>query len=130
MTSTGSTSLPRGSAAAIVLGLFVAVGVVVVFAGTLTRATEVEEEAARARAELALLQGRVDAGRAEIDFVETDRFVEQQARAAGFGARGERAFRLPDDAPPPPPVVMLGAGSGDAAAMSPLEAWMELLFGA
>jgi cell division protein FtsB len=130
MTSTDSPSLRRGSAAAIVLLLFVAVGIIVVFAGTLTRATEVEEEAARARAELALLEERVAAGRAEIEFVETDRFVEQQARAAGFGSRGETAFRLPDDAPPPPPVVMLGAVTDGTAATSPLEAWMELLFGA
>jgi cell division protein FtsB len=130
MTSTGPSALRRGSAAALVLGLFVAVGIIVVFAGTLTRATEVEEEAARARAELALLNERVEAGRAEIEFIETDRFVEQQARAAGFGTRGERAFRLPDDAPSPPPVAMLGADAEGVAASSPFEAWMELLFGA
>jgi hypothetical protein len=130
MTSTGPSSLRRGSAAAIVLGLFVAIGIIVVFAGTLTRATEIEAEAARARAELALLDQRVAAGRAELEFVETDRFVEQQARAAGYGTPDERAFGLPDDAPPAPPVVMLGATAEDAAALSPFDAWMELLFGA
>jgi len=130
MSSTAPSLLRRSSAAAIVLGLFVAAGIVVVFAGALTRATELEEEAARARAEIAALNGRVEAGKAEIDFIESDRFVEQQARAAGFGKQGEHAFRLPDDAPPPTPIGMLGAtGEGDAAA-SPLEAWMELLFDA
>lgn len=121
--------LERRGAAAIVFGLFVAGGVVFVFAGTLARATELEAQAAQARAEVAALEARAEVGRAEIEFMKGDAFIEQQARAAGYGQKGELRFRLPDDAPPPPPLVALGTRSDGTAAESPLEAWMELLFG-
>jgi hypothetical protein len=122
--------LERRGAAAIVLGSFVAGGVVFVFAGTLTRATELEAEAARVRAEVAVLGQREDAGLAELEFIETDRFVEQQARAAGYGRPGEQAFSLPEDAPPPPRVVPLGEAGSMALPSTPFDAWMGLLFGA
>ena len=130
MTASAPPTQRRRGAAAVVLGLFVAGGVVFVFAGTLTRATEIEAEAARARAEIAALQRRVEAGRAELEFIESDRFVEQQARAGGFGSPGERSFQLPEDAPSPPPVVLLGAAGGRDLPATPFDAWMELLFGA
>lgn len=122
--------LERRGAAAIVFGLFVAGGVVFVFAGTLARATELEAQAAQARAEVAALEARAEAGRAEIEFIESDAFIEQQARAAGYGLKGEQRFRLPDDAPSAPPIVALGTMSAAASDASPFEAWMELLFGA
>jgi len=124
----GGLSERRG-AAAIVLGLFVAGGLVFVFAGTLARATELEEQAARARAEVAALEARVVAGRAEVEFLKSDPFLEQQARAVGFGTKAEQRFRLPDDAPSPPVVEALDSGGAEPAPGSPLEAWLELIFG-
>ncbi|HKZ91110.1 MAG TPA: septum formation initiator family protein [Candidatus Limnocylindrales bacterium] len=119
----------RRGAAAAVFGLFVAGGVVMLFAGTLARATELEQEAARARAEIAALEARLEAGRAEVEFLKNDAFVEQQARVAGFGSKPEQPFRLPADAPSPPPVVPLGTSASDAVVSSPFDAWMALLFG-
>ena len=87
--------LERRRAAAIVFALFVAGGIVFVFAGALTRATELEQEAARARAEVAALEERLAAGNAEVEFIRSDHFVEQQARVVGYGERGEQPFRLP-----------------------------------
>jgi hypothetical protein len=120
---------PRG-ATALVFGAFVATAVVVVFAGTLTRATELERQVALASAAVEELEGRLAAGDVELRFIESDEFVQQQARALGFGERGERAFRLPDDAPSPPPVPVLGEVAGPTLPTTPLDDWMELLFGA
>jgi cell division protein FtsB len=122
--------LERRGAAAVVFGLFVAGGIVFVFAGTLARATELEAQAAQARAEVAALAARAEAGRDEIEFMESDAFIEQGARAAGYGLKGEQRFRLPDDAPSAPPIATLGTVTGEAPDGSPFEAWMELLFGA
>ena len=68
-------------------------------------------------------------GRAEVEFMRSDPFVEQQARAAGLGSKAEQPFRLPDDAPSPPPLVALGAEAETPATGSPFDAWMMLLFG-
>lgn len=122
--------LERRGAAAIVFGLFVAGGIVFVFAGTLARATELEQDAARARAEVASLEERLAAGNAEVEFLRSDRFLEQQARVVGYGERGEQPFRLPEDAPSPEPIVPLGSRVDRSVASVPLEAWLELLFGA
>jgi cell division protein FtsB len=117
-------------AAAVVFALFVAGGLLLVFAGTITRSNDIEAEAARARAEVAALEARVAAGEAEIEFFASDAFVQQQARALGFGERGERRFALPADAPSPVPIVPIGSVDQDSASKAPFEAWMELLFGA
>jgi hypothetical protein len=128
MSANGGRLLERRGAAAIVFGSFVAIGIVLVFAGTLTRATELEAEAAQASADVADLRERLEAGNVELQFIETDSFREQQARAAGFGARDERYFRLPDDAPSPPPIVALGDRAAPTLPAAPFDAWMDLLF--
>lgn len=120
--------LERRGAAALLMGLFVAGALIFVFAGTLARATELEEEAAQARAGLQALQARVDEGLAELEFIETDAFVSQAARAVGYGEEGETFFRLPADAPPAEPIPALGRSGADSSAISPFEAWLELLF--
>jgi len=123
-------SAERRGAAAIVFGLFVAGGVVFIFAGTLARPTELEEQAARARAEVAALEARVEAGRAEVEFLKTESFMEQQARAVGYGTKAEQRFRLPADAPAPPAIAVLGSESAETVRQTPLQAWLDLLFGA
>lgn len=119
----------RRGAAAVVFILFIATGVILVFTGTLTRATDIEAEAERIRAEVALLQARVEAGGAEVSFLETEAFVQQVARSIGWGKRGETAFRLPAGAPSPPPIVPLGSETSGVVSVAPFDAWMELLFG-
>jgi len=128
MTTPKRGFLERRGAAALLLGLFVAGGLVFVFAGTLARATELEAEAAAARADVAVLRERVAAGLAEIEFIDTETFTTQAARSVGYGEQGEQQFRLPPDAPDPAAIPPLGSAPRDTAAASPLEAWLELLF--
>lgn len=120
----------RWGAAAIVFGLFVVGALIFVFAGTLTRAGELEREAEVKRAEVAALEARLAAGTAELEFIETDAFVRQQARANAYGRGDETPFSLPADAPTAPPLRPLGSVDRDALAATPLEAWLALLFGA
>jgi hypothetical protein len=120
----------RWGAAAVVFGLFVVGALIFVFAGTLTRAGELEREAEAARAEVAALEARLAAGQAELEFIKTDAFVRQQARAYAYGRRDETPFSLPADAPSPPPLRPLGSAGLETAAVTPLEAWLALLFGA
>jgi hypothetical protein len=117
-------------AAATVFALFVVVGLVVVFGGTLARSTDIEAEATRVRAEIEMLEALVQAGDAEIAFYQTDAFYRWQARAHGFGERGERLIRLPQNAPSPEPIVPLGGDVGQLRARTPMDAWLDLLFGA
>jgi len=67
-----------------------AAAIVFVFAGTLARATELEQEAARARAEVAALEERLAAGKAEVEFLRSDRFLEQQAAAPAAGGQRKK----------------------------------------
>ena len=68
----------------------------------------------------------------ELELVTEERWVLQQARAYQLGSRKERPFAiapgapaLPDDAPGSA-ARRLGA---DPVERSPLEAWLEVLFG-
>jgi hypothetical protein len=147
----GSTSLPRGwirlaamdalrrglaqrrSVMGLVMVAVVAVAVVLVFTGTLSRSTSVETSAEKMRAEVAALQARVDVGDAEVEFLETDAFVEQVARSVGLGERGEqgeRPFSLRPGSPSPPPITPLGSEPVGGTPVAPFDAWMDLLFGA
>ena len=111
------------------LGLFVAGGLVFVFAGTLSRATRSEAEAATARAGVAALEAQVEAGQAEIEFVESREFIDQFARSVDYGAAGETSFQLPEDAPSPPPIEPVGNRASSGRQPAPLEAWIDLLLG-
>ncbi len=128
------TSQQRGTfagrrAAAVVFGLFVVAGLVLVFGGTLARSTDIEAVAEQKRAEIAVLQARVAAGEAEIGFYDTDAFIRWQARVHGLGESGERLIERPANAASPEPIVPLGASGTDSGARAPFDAWLELLFG-
>ena len=128
------SSLHRGllqgrRAAALVFGLFVVTGLVLVFAGTSTRSTSIEAEAERLRAENALLQERVAEGDRELAIYQTEAGKLWQARVLGYGEEGEKRIVLPANAPSPEPIVPLGPGGTAEAPRAPLDAWMELLFG-
>jgi hypothetical protein len=87
----------------------VGVWLVIVFAGILSRAEELEATERTEQAEVAELQVHSDLADEEIEFVDSADFVQQAARGEGFGQEGERRFRLPDDAGPPPTIRPLGA---------------------
>ena len=116
-------------AAALVFGLFVAAGLVLVFAGTLTRSSDAEATAAQLRAEIAALEERVLEGDRELDFYETEAGMLWRARGLGLGEKGEERIVLPANAPSPEPIVPLGGGRTDAQLRAPFDAWLELLFG-
>lgn len=116
-------------AAVVVFALFVMAGLVLVFAGSLTRSTDLEAEAARMEAEIARLEEQVAAGEAELRFIQTDAFLRWQARAEGYGEAGETRFGLAPGAPSPQPIVPLGPSRSDETARAPFDAWMDLLFG-
>jgi len=108
-----------------------AVLIVVGFAGQAADAaratTRVVEELARNTA----VAGQTEALRQELQLVTQERWVLQQARAYRLGSRAERPFALApgatplaDDAPGSP-ARRLGAD----APRSPLEGWLEVLFG-
>jgi len=129
MTSLRQTSVHGRRALRLVVGLVIVIGLIVVFAGTLTRSTDIETRAERARAEIAALEDRAAAGRAEVAFFGSDHFIRQQARALGFGEKGEVPFALSEGAPSPEPIEPIGPREVGGPAKAPLEAWVELLFG-
>ncbi len=71
--------------------------------------------------------------RQELALVTQERWILQQARAYQLGTRKERPFVLAPDAPPLPADAPGSAATRLGAAPeppSPLEAWLEVLFGA
>ncbi len=116
---------------ATLLGVLLAVWIVVVFARQVSEAS-----AANSRAE-AMVSDNADrayqngALEAELQEIQRQPYVLQQARAFGLGGLREIPFSLAADAPslapdaPGSAAVRLGAPSS----MSPLEHWLTLLFG-
>jgi cell division protein FtsB len=115
---------------AVVGGLLLAGWLAFILVGALGQATEAERVAERLRAENAELERLVEAARAEVELIQTDLFLRLQARAYGLGEPGEQPFRLADGAPPPEPLPLLGEEDAPSSATTPLEAWLDLLFGA
>jgi cell division protein FtsB len=118
--------------AAWVLAAIVSIWIVVVFARQVGDAGAATGRADRLRAENAVLVSQVDALSKELDVVQRQAFIEQQARAYGLGGARERPFTLGPGASPLPAdapgsaSVRLGA---QTASISPLDAWLDLLFG-
>ncbi len=131
------TRAPRNSfrprrlhAILIAIGL-IAIWLAFVFAralGDLDQATARQQAIAQ---EAVALQARLDADHRELALVQTDAFQALQARAYGLGGPGELVFSLPQDAPSPAPITPLGGSPADASASgaTPLDAWLEILFG-
>jgi hypothetical protein len=110
----------------------VGVWLVFVFAralGDVDRATDKQQAI---NAESAALQARLDADHRELLLVQTDAFQQLQARAYGLGAPGEVVFSLPQDAPSAPPIVPLGGVQTQpttSESATPLDSWLNILFG-
>jgi len=115
----------------LLLAVVIVVGawLVLVFGRALGELNEATARAAAIRAETLAIEAELEAARREAELVQSDEFIAMQARAFGMGRPGERAFALEPDAPPPPPVVPLGIETRRQSNLSPLDAWLELLFG-
>jgi hypothetical protein len=111
-------------------GGLVATWIALVIAGAVGDSSAVNERAAALRSENADLQARLEMTRREVELVQSEPYVDLEARAFGMGRGNERAFSLQPGAPPPQRLRLLGEDADQAAANSPLDDWLELLFGA
>jgi hypothetical protein len=115
-----------------ILGTVLAIWIVVVFARQVGEASAATARAEQMAVDNVTLSGDVAAYERELELIQRQRFVEQQARAYGIGSRKEIAFTLSADAPPLPDdapgsaSVRLGA---ETARITPWERWLTLLFG-
>lgn len=127
-TSSRSGRISRRSAA-ISAGLLAVVWLVVVFGSALADVSAANQRVQQVRADNAALEERVARGRAEIDLIRTDDFLRLQARAFGMGQPGERTFALEAGTPQMEAIVPLGSTPDLPAPRSPLDEWLQLLFG-
>jgi cell division protein FtsB len=117
---------------AFLLGAIVAVWIVIVFARQVGEASTAAARAAQIEQQNDALAATVDGLHRELDSIQQQRFVLQQARASGLGSPDERPFRLAPGASPLPPnapgstAVRLGSVEHHE---TPLESWLSLLFG-
>jgi len=115
-----------------IIGALIAVWIVVVFARQVGDASAATARVEQMTADNAALATDVSAMAREVQIIQRQSFIEQQARAHGLGQPKEIAFTLAPDSPPladdapGSASVRLGAR---ASQMSPLERWLTLLFG-
>jgi cell division protein FtsB len=115
-----------------VLAAIVSVWIVFVFARQVADAGAAADRATQMRLQNVGLASQVDDLQKELDLVQRQAFIEQEARAYGLGARGERPFTL---APGADPLAADAPGSAEVrlgarpSRSSPLDSWLELLFG-
>jgi cell division protein FtsB len=117
---------------ALLLAALVAAWVIVLFARQVSEASEASTRADEMRVQNELLAANVTALEDELALIQRQAYIEQQAREYRLGAPRERPFILADDAPalasdaPGTAATRLGADLDDA---TPLESWLDLLFG-
>ncbi len=121
-----------GRRMAIGLGVLFAAWIVLMFARQVSEAS-----AATSRADVLVIanddqRARVAALSRELQQIQRQRYIDQQARAYGLGMTREIAFSLDPNAPPLPAdapgsaSVRLGTATDGG---TPLEHWLTLLFG-
>jgi hypothetical protein len=120
---------PGRSQLGLIVLIVVALWVLLGFARTLTQLNMATNRETAIGAESAQMSARLEAGRLELQLVQTDAFQGLQARSYGMGAAGERVFSLESDAPAPPVIVPLGSSLSDVQPQRPLDAWLRLLVG-
>ncbi len=113
----------------VVVAIVVALWFVIAFARTMTQLNDATTRTAAVRADTAALTQRLAAAQKEADLLQSDAYLRFAARSFGMGGPGERAFGLAPGAPPPAAIVPLGAAPTTPVAASPLENWLNLLFG-
>lgn len=114
-------------------GVLLAAWLAVSFARQVGEASAATDRAEELRAANATLRAEIARLEADLVRVQDRRYILNQGRGVGLGARGEVAFALAGDPPPPLPVgapgsaaARLGSATTDA---TPLEAWLAVLFG-
>jgi hypothetical protein len=131
LSSLGVAGLTRRRLAGII-GAALAVWIVVVFARQVGEASAASARVEQMAVDNATMSNDVEALARELDLIQRQQFIQQEARAHRLGTSKETAFTLAEDAPPLPDdapgsaSVRLGA---EAVHVSPLEHWLTLLFG-
>jgi hypothetical protein len=114
------------------LGACVAVWVLLLFVRQVGDASAAQARADHIERENAVLATRVEALARERDLVQQSAFVALEARGYGLGTTRERPFVLAPGAPSLPPdapgSATLRVGHVEDAG-TPLESWLEILFG-
>jgi hypothetical protein len=129
--STPSLGLSRRRLAVLVAG-FLCLYLVGVFARQVGEAAAASEQADRMRDRNASLQKDLDGLRTELELIQQRGFIDSAARGYGLGVAGELTVTVDPDAPPLPPDAPGSKGiadTADATEQSPLEAWLEAIFG-
>jgi cell division protein FtsB len=117
---------------ALLLGALIAAWVILLFAQQVGQASEAAGRADDMRASNAALAANVTALKSELDLIQRQAYVEQQARAYRLGSPREVPFSLADGAPALPPDAPGSAGvrlGADTSKPSPIQDWIRLLFG-
>jgi hypothetical protein len=125
----GRRFTPRRSQLLLVLLIVLGFWLVLVFGRTLTELNETTDRVAAVAAETEELNARLDAGRRELVLVQADSFQRLQARSFGMGEPGEVVFSLESGTVGPAPIVPIAGAGTDPESGSPLDAWLDLLFG-
>jgi hypothetical protein len=110
-------------------GIILTVWLVVIFGRAIADTNALSQRQAHEESVNAQLRAQVEQGRAEINFIKSDLFLQFQARAVGMGAVGENAFALAANAPSPAPLTPLGSDHPETETTTPFEDWLHLLFG-
>ena len=114
------------------MGAFVSIWIIAVFARQVGDAQAASARADRIRVENLAAAADVAALQAELQLIQKQEYIEQQARGYGLGTPRERPFALAPDAPalpadaPGSSAARLGAVT---ETRTPLESWLSLLFG-
>jgi len=117
---------------AFLVAAFVTAWIVVVFARQVGEASAAATRAEMMRAANVELAGDLASLERELELIQRQDYILQQARAYRLGAPDEIPFTLSPDAPPltadAPGSAAVRLGAGEPP-ISPLESWLSLLFG-
>jgi cell division protein FtsB len=117
---------------ALILGALVAAWVILLFAHQIGQASEASAKADAMRATNATLATQVTALQQELELIQRQAFIDQQARGYRLGTSREIPFTLADGAPTLAPDAPGSAGvrlGAVAERPNPLASWIRLLFG-
>lgn len=117
---------------ALLLGAVVAAWVILLFAHQVGQASEASARADAMRTSNTALQSDVAGLQSELELIQRQAYIEQQARAYRLGNAHEIPFALADNAPSLGPDAPGSAGVRLGAVTeqpSPLQQWIRLLFG-
>lgn len=114
---------------AVVVGVVVVAWIVFVFARAVADSAASSDRVDQLRQQTAAAATRLEAAERELEIIQSPDYLQLQARAYGYGGAGERAFALEPDGPSPRPITPLGAEPGSGGRSTPLDDWLDLLFG-